>query len=156
MMFYKKRPYGVSLHQRILNRTKVPDDKSQCWVWTGPVNNAGFGLIKGDSSKGDLKMVTVHRAMARHKGLDIRRKEVQHTCLNKVCVNPDHLVLGDPKSRTKRIIEKHGSHFMAPKEPYKTCEHCGETTHIVWFSRVHKDCYPGMLGKYHNKIRKRV
>lgn len=151
-----KRPYGVTLHERIMNRTKVPDDKSQCWEWTGPVNNAGFGLIKGDNNQGDWKMVTVHRAMARHKGLNINRKEVQHTCLNKICVNPDHLVLGDPKSRTKRIMEKHGNRFMAPKVPYKTCKHCGKKTHIVWFSRLHKDCYPGMRGKYHSKLRKRV
>lgn len=152
-MMYK-RPYGITLHERIMNRTKVPNDKSKCWEWTGPVNNAGYGLIKGDGNQGDWKMVTVHRAMARHKGLDIRRKEVQHTCLNKVCVNPDHLVIGDAKSRNKRIIAKHGRHWMKPKVPYITCEHCGDKTHVVWFSRLHKDCYPGMNGKYHNKLRK--
>jgi len=156
IMYSKKRHYATPLHQRILNRTKIPNDKSKCWEWTGPVNNAGFGLIKGDANQGDLKMVTVHRAMARYMGLDIRHKEVQHTCLNKRCVNPDHLVLGTPKTRTKRIIEKHGPNFMRPKEPRKTCPHCGVTTHIVWFSRIHKDCYAGMRGKYHNKLRRPV
>lgn len=152
MMYKKHKP----LHERIMNRTKVPNDKSQCWEWQGPVNNAGFGLIKGDNNQGDWKMVTVHRAMARHKGLNIHNKEVQHTCLNKVCVNPDHLVIGTAKSRHKRIVEKHGNNFMKPKQPMITCEHCGDTTHVVWFSRKHGDCYPGMHGKYHNKLRRSV
>ena len=155
-MYKNKRHYGLPVHERVLARTKIPNDKSKCWEWTGPVNNAGFGLIKGDANQGDLKMVTVHRVMARYKGLDIRRKEVQHTCLNKRCVYPDHLVLGTPKTRTKRIMDKHGRHWMKPKTPYKTCPHCGVTTHLVWFSRVHKDCYAGMRGKYHNKLRRPV
>lgn len=150
MMFHKKSKHKP-LYDRIMSRTKVPKDKSKCWLWTGPVNNAGFGMVKGDFSQGDWKMVTVHRAIARHHGLDIHRKEVQHTCLNKICVNPDHLVLGTVRTRTDRIMAKHGSHWMKPKEPYITCEHCGETTHVVWFSRIHRDCYPGMMKKYSNK-----
>lgn len=128
------------VHERVLERTKIPKDQSKCWLWTGPVNNAGYGLIKGDTRQGDAKMVTVHRVMARHKGLYIKFKEVQHTCLTKNCVNPDHLVIGNPRSRVERIMEKHGNHFMQPKQPYRTCEHCDVTTHIVWFSRLHKDC----------------
>ncbi len=128
------------VHERVLERTKIPKDQSKCWLWTGPVNNAGYGLIKGDTRQGDAKMVTVHRVMARHKGLYIKFKEVQHTCLTKNCVNPDHLVIGNARSRVERIMEKHGNHFMQPKQPYRTCEYCDVTTHIVWFSRLHKDC----------------
>lgn len=148
----KPGPKYKPVHERVLERTKIPIDKSQCWEWTGPVNNAGYGLIKGDSSLGDSRMVTVHRAMGRHKGLPIKHREVQHTCLNKKCVNPDHLTTGRAKDRVKRIIKKHGPNFMTPKVPYKTCEHCNRKTHIVWFSRVHKQCYPGMLNKYHKFI----
>lgn len=155
-MFRNKRHYAIPLYDRMMARVNVPQDKTKCWEWKGPVNNAGYGLIKGDDNQGDWKMVTVHRVMARHKGLNINRKEVQHTCLNKKCVNPDHLVLGDAKTRTKRIMEKHGRHYMAPKQPYKTCEHCGETSHIVWFSRMHKDCYPGMRKKHNKKNNKPV
>ena len=128
------------VHERVLERTKIPKDKSKCWLWTGPVNNAGYGLIKGDTREGDAKMVTVHRVMARHKGLYIKFKEVNHTCLTKNCVNPDHLVIGNPKSRVERIMEKHGRYFCKPITPYRTCEYCGDTTHIVWFGRMHKDC----------------
>jgi len=136
------------VHERVLERTKKSNKPDGCWLWCGPVNNAGFGMIKGDTRQGDAKMVTVHRVMARHKGLDIRWKEVQHTCLTKHCVNPDHLVLGNAKQRHERIAKKHGDKFMKPKRPYKRCEWCGERTHVTWFSRVHKECYPGMNGKY--------
>jgi len=136
------------VHERVLQRTKIPKDKSKCWVWTGPVNNAGYGLIKGDTRLGDAKMVTVHRAMARAKGLQIKWKEVQHTCLNKACVNPDHLVIGNAKTRYERLADKYGKNFQKPKTPYITCEYCGDTTHVVWFSRMHKQCYPDLFTKY--------
>jgi len=151
-----KRKYAnrsTPIHERILERTKIPKDQSKCWLWTGPVNNAGYGLIKGDSKEGDPKMVTVHRAMARHKGLYIKHKEVQHTCLNTICVNPDHLVLGDSKTRVKRIMEKHGNQWMRPKVPVLTCEYCKRETHVTWFSRVHKNCYPGMMNSYYEFVK---
>lgn len=128
------------VHERVLKRTKIPKDKSKCWLWTGPVNNAGYGLIKGDNKEGDPKMITVHRVIARSEGMNITNREVQHTCLTKNCVNPDHLVLGNVKSRVKRIIEKHGPNFMQARVPYKTCEHCKKTTHITWYGRLHLNC----------------
>ena len=128
------------VHERVLQRTKIPKDKSKCWIWTGPVNNAGYGLIKGDTRQGDPKMVTVHRVMARHNGLYIKWKEVQHTCLNKKCVNPDHLVIGTSRTRYERLEKKYGKKFMKPKQPYITCEYCDISTHVVWFSRKHKKC----------------
>lgn len=135
-------------YERMMERVKIPKDKTKCWLWCGPVNNAGYGMIRG--TDGYPKMMTVHRVAAQQKGLQIKRKEVQHTCLTKNCVNPDHLVIGNAQSRCDRIIEKYGSHFMKPKNPYIECEHCGQSTHVVWFSRKHKDCYHGMKTNYSN------
>ena len=139
----------TSAYERMMKRVKVPLNKDECWLWCGPVNNAGFGMIRGDD--GYPRMTTVHRVAAKHKGLDIKRKEVQHTCLTSHCVNPDHLVIGNAKSRCNRIMAKHGRNFQKPKVPYKTCEHCGETSHIVWFSRMHGECYPGMKSVINTK-----
>lgn len=139
----------MPVHERVLRRTKIPLDKSQCWEWQGPVNNAGYGMIKGDSGKiDDPKMMTVHRAVARFYCFPIDDVEVQHTCLNKRCVNPKHLVKGDLTSRYKRMKKKYGHYWQKPKDPYKTCEHCGGTAHIVWFNRKHGTCYPGMITEY--------
>jgi len=137
-----KRHYRTkTAYERVMSRTKIPDNKNDCWLWCGPVNNAGYGMIRGND--GYPKMTTVHRIAGIHKGLD-HRKEIQHTCLVKHCVNPDHLVTGNAKSRSERIIKKHGKHFNKPKISHKVCEHCGKKTHIVWFNRMHNDCYPGM------------
>jgi hypothetical protein len=139
------------VHERVLERTKKGINTDDCWLWCGPVNNAGYGLIKGDTRQGDAKMVTVHRVMARHKGLYIKWKEVQHTCLVKNCVNPDHLVIGNSKTRHERIVAKHGRYFQKPKRPILKCKHCGTKTHVTWFSRIHKDCYPGMTNNKSTK-----
>ena len=141
----KRGAVPMSAYDRVMRRTKVVENKNDCWLWCGPVNNAGYGMIRGDD--GYPRMTTVHRVVGIYKGLD-RRKEIQHTCLTKHCVNPDHLVNGNPTSRSKRIIAKHGRNWQKPKVPYRTCEYCNVTTHTVWFSRMHNDCYPGMLTKY--------
>lgn len=129
----------IPVEERILKRTKIPKDKTQCWLWCGPVNNAGYGMIRGD--KGVPKMTTVHRAMGVVKGLDTVNYEVQHTCLNKICVNPQHLIEGNVKDRTRRLIKKYGRHFQRPKNPYITCEHCGGVSYVTWFKRIHGECY---------------
>ena len=128
----------ISAYDRVMKRTNIPKDKSKCWLWTGPVNNAGYGMIRGND--GVPKMTTVHRVVGIEHGLD-KDKEIQHTCLTKNCVNPAHLVNGDAMSRRTRLVKKYGPNFHAPKNPYKTCEHCGGTEHVVWFSRKHGDCY---------------
>ena len=151
---FKKERKRIPAYDRVMRRTLIPTDKNDCWLWTGPVNNAGFGMIKEDLDI-ENKMVTVHRVVARHKGLDIT-KEINHTCLNKICVNPDHLIYGNAKDRSDRIAQKHGINFRKPKNPYKTCEHCGGTKHVTWFSRVHKNCYPGMMNKYSKYLRNKV
>jgi len=135
----RKPKKTTSAYIRMMKRVDIPKDQSKCWLWTGPVNNAGYGMIRGDN--GIPKMVTVHKVMGKHKGLDIENNEIQHICLTKHCVNPDHLVEGTPKSRHTRIVNKHGPLFQAPKRPYRTCEHCGDTDHVVWFSRKHSECY---------------
>lgn len=134
----RKKQKTVSAYIRMMKRVSIPKDKSKCWLWTGPVNNAGYGMIRGND--GIPKMMTVHRVAGIEKGLD-KDSEIQHTCLTKHCVNPDHLVNGNPKSRLKRIVAKHGRNWQKPKNPYKTCEHCGESTAVQWFSRLHDDCY---------------
>jgi hypothetical protein len=150
----EKRHYRTaSAYERMMKRVDIPKDKSKCWLWTGPVNNAGYGMIRGND--GVPKMMTVHRVAGIEKGLDSSR-EIQHTCLTKNCVNPAHLVEGDSKSRHDRIVAKYGANFNKPKDPYMTCLHCERTDHVVWFSRKHKDCYPGMLNKYRTYLKNKV
>jgi hypothetical protein len=150
----RKKSKTKSAYERMMKRVDIPKDKSKCWLWTGPVNNAGYGMIRGND--GVPKMMTVHRVAGKEKGLDLENHEVQHTCLTKNCVNPDHLVEGNAKSRHDRVVEKYGKHFQKAKDPHMTCLHCGRTDHVTWFSRKHKHCYPGMLNEYSKYLNKRV
>lgn len=154
MSKHKNKRQTISAYDRVMRRTYIPTNKDECWLWCGPVNNAGYGMIRGDY--GIPKMATVHRVVAKHHGLDIDKYEAQHICLTKHCVNPKHLVEGNVKDRTRRIIKKHGRWFSKPKNPYMTCEHCGKTTHVVWFGRMHKYCYPGMMSKYTEYMRNKL
>lgn len=153
-MMHRKQRRRIPVYERLMKRTYIPEDTSKCWEWQGPVNNAGYGMIKEDFDI-ENKMVTVHRVAAREKGLDIT-KEINHTCCNKTCVNPDHLILGNPIDRMQRVKQKYGPHFSRPKEEYRTCQHCNGVTHYLWFSRKHGGCYPGMMNKYSKYLRNKV
>lgn len=81
---------------------------SGCIEWTGVRNNVGYGFIgfrnidaiTGEPAKGDCGMMTTHRLawMIHHKRLPELRN-INHTCHNKLCVNPDHLEEGTQEDK---------------------------------------------------------
>lgn len=73
--------------QRIGRKT-IKDEKG-CYLWTGAKTEAGYPLTEVDG-----KTVTVARAVFETKNrvkLD-RDMQVVHTCKEKTCVNPNHLI----------------------------------------------------------------
>lgn len=62
-----------------------------CWVWTGPDSGKGRGGGYPRMSL-DGATVAVHIAMwVVHNGPVPPRKQIDHTCACRRCVNPDHL-----------------------------------------------------------------
>ena len=60
-----------------------------CWRWRGVLNEAGYGKFY----VGNRKMEYAHRWSYRAFQEEIPEgKEIHHTCKNKWCVNPEHLV----------------------------------------------------------------
>lgn len=69
------------------NFWKHVDKTNSCWNWTGKPNSAGYGRCSIDG-----KRVYAHRASYElHKGEIGPGLEIDHTCHNRVCVNPEHL-----------------------------------------------------------------
>lgn len=75
-------------HQRYV---KVGD----CWLWTGPKVNSGYGLMGG--------RMLAHRWSHEHFiGPIPEGMQVDHSCRQKLCVNPAHLEAVSPKVNSRR------------------------------------------------------
>ena len=83
-----------------------------CWLWTGPVNNIGYGMFGYTRETPDHtgrigNMMTAHRAawmMAHDQEIPVGMN-VNHTCHIKNCVNPDHLEIGTQVEKIKSMLK---------------------------------------------------
>lgn len=81
---------------------KVSKEPSGCWRWTGTINNHGYGHFWYLG-----KVCRVHRVSLILAGVEVPDgMDVDHTCRNRWCVNPEHL-----RVVTERVnaIENNGS-----------------------------------------------
>ena len=79
--------------------------ESGCWIWTGCANELGYGMmvIKNNSI---WKTTFVHRfSYQLHKGEIPNGFQIDHLCMVKCCVNPNHLELVTAKENTHRAIK---------------------------------------------------
>jgi HNH endonuclease len=67
-----------------------------CWVWTGSTVD-GYGQFSVQVPGHGRQMIPAHRfAWETANGVIPDKADVLHTCRNRACVRPDHLVLSDP------------------------------------------------------------
>lgn len=82
----------TSIITRIFASVRIGDPK-ECWPWLGRTSGNGRG---GGYPRMELDghTVAVHRVLYTHfHGYIPAKKQVDHTCENRACLNPDHLEL---------------------------------------------------------------
>lgn len=82
----------------------MPEPMSGCWIWTGSIGTHGYGWFKFRG-----KAETSHRvSYILHKGEIAKNLMVRHTCDNRWCVNPDHLLSGTSKDNVEDMYRRGG------------------------------------------------
>ncbi len=78
-----------------------------CWVWKGPDSGNGRG---GGYPRMNLngQTVAVHRVIyTQFYGYVPSKKQIDHTCKNRRCVNPEHLEMVTHKENQRRRDRSH-------------------------------------------------
>ena len=90
--------------QNRIMKNSQPVTEVGCWVWTGAITKAGYGLSR--SAKRN-KTVSAHRvAYEAFIGEIPEGMVVAHACDNPLCVNPSHLWLATHKENSSDMVSK--------------------------------------------------
>lgn len=90
MILHKPIPFFEN-HERFLKFIKV-DTVTDCWIYSG-YTSTGYGVFYFKKNlKGRNVSFMAHRiSWSIFKGNFTKGLVIDHTCMNKACVNPDHL-----------------------------------------------------------------
>lgn len=91
------KPLWIRFHEKF-----TVNPESDCWEWTGSVNNIGYGNI----SYGNRHWKSHRAAWILYKGPISDGMHVLHKCDNRRCVNPDHLFLGSHTENVRDMYRK--------------------------------------------------
>jgi hypothetical protein len=110
-------PVGV-IKQRLLKKRVI--DVSGCWLWTGYINDSGYGILSTDYKKYER----VHRISfqlfrpAEYKEYLL----VCHKCNVRNCFNPDHLYMGTEATNHQDSIKAGTSKLLIGSSKPEFCK----------------------------------
>lgn len=80
----------------------IPEPNSGCWLWTGAVNNTGYGIVSAGSGNKLVARVVFEWAVR-----PLAEGEcVCHRCDTPSCINPAHLWAGTHQENMADKVEK--------------------------------------------------
>jgi hypothetical protein len=109
------------------NKHVSPEPNSGCWLWNGPrlMKRGRYGVFTHRPS-GTI-MQRAHRiSWQLHKGNITEEQHVLHKCDNVLCVNPDHLFLGDQLKNNEDKSYKKRHTFGENHPKYKHGRYVGD------------------------------
>lgn len=101
---------------RLMKYVIVPEDKTQCWIWTAAKHKRGFGLfainLKGKTAGTMLPAARVLFWLT-YGDFDPDLNVMRDKCDNPLCVNPTHMTLLDHGTVRKVKAKKLGVRMKA-------------------------------------------
>ena len=106
-----------------------------CWQWTGPLDKTKLPVIRTIDDNGKFKESSPRRTSLIIHGVELTKSDrALPKCGNKLCVSPEHLVIGD-EAHFWMHVDKSG----------------GDDACWLWIGGKDKDDY-GKFNTKHNKV----
>jgi hypothetical protein len=78
-------------------------NENDCWEWKGCISSSGYGTFHTN-----IGMMLAHRvSWTIYNGEIPEGLLVLHKCDNRVCINPNHLSIGDQSNNINDMYNKH-------------------------------------------------
>jgi hypothetical protein len=111
-----RHPMSKSHLREFIRSRRVVDTETGCWMWTGGLNNSGYGLIMVDSKHYSITKIVLWAFKGMEEAITNTKKHACHHCDTPGCVRPYHLFLGSARDnmadreRKKRGNESRKTH----------------------------------------------
>ena len=94
--------YPRTLEKRLLDNVEYSDGDDPCWLWKKFILPNGYGTIhlNGESELAHRVSYKFFNGKRIPHGMQVR-----HTCHNKSCINPDHLIIGTHKDNMRDMTQ---------------------------------------------------